>query len=87
MVLVDRLLRIKKFKGTRDIKDIYKNELGKVCFAHDAACCDSKNLAKITISDKVLKHRAYEIVINAKYGGYQKGFASISILTRKQDWK
>ena len=34
--------KIKKFKGTCDIKHIYKNELNKVYFLYDAACCDLK---------------------------------------------
>ena len=34
-------------------------------------------LTKRTISDKVLKDRAYEIVINPKYDGYERGLASM----------
>ena len=30
------------------------------------------DLAKRTVSDKVLKNRAYEIVINPRYDGYQR---------------
>ena len=30
-------------------------ELGKACFAHNAACSDNKDLAKRTISNKILK--------------------------------
>ena len=48
------------------------NELDKACFAHDATYSYSKDLNKRTISDKVLKDRPYEIVINPKYDGYQK---------------
>ena len=32
---------------------------------------------KRTISGKVLKERAYEIAINNKYDGYQRGLASM----------
>ena len=32
---------------------------------------------KRTISGKVLKERAYEIAINHKYDGYQRGLASM----------
>ena len=53
--------RIQKFK---DLNYIYKNELDKVCFAHDAAYSSSKGLAKRTISNNILKDRAYEIAIN-----------------------
>ena len=38
--------RIKEFIETGNLKHIYKNELDKVCFAHDAACFGSKDLAK-----------------------------------------
>ena len=36
---------------------------------------DSKDLAKRTVSDKILKNRAFEIAINPKYDGYQRGLA------------
>ena len=38
--------RIQKFKETGDSRYIYKNELVKACFAHDAAYSDSKDLTK-----------------------------------------
>ena len=38
--------RIQKFKETGDTNYIYKNELDKACFAHDAAYSDSKDLTK-----------------------------------------
>ena len=47
--------RIQKFMQTGDTNYIYRNELDKACFAHDATYSDSKNLAKRTQSDKVLK--------------------------------
>ena len=50
--------RIKKFRETGNLKHLYRNELDKACFAHDAAYSDSKDLAKRTISDKILKDRA-----------------------------
>ena len=46
--------RTKKFKETGDTKYIYKNELDKACFAHDAAYSDSKDLTKRTVAEKVL---------------------------------
>ena len=58
---------MKGFNNLDDLKHIYKNELDKACFAHDAAYSDSKDLAKTTISDKILKDRAYEIARNPKY--------------------
>ena len=45
--------------------------------AHDATYYASKNLAKITILDKILKDRAYEIARNSKYDRYQRALASM----------
>ena len=59
------------------MKHLYRNELDQVCLAHDAAYSDSKALAKITISDMILKVRAYEIARNRKYDGYQTALASM----------
>ena len=59
------------------MKYIYKNELDKAGFGHYAAYADSKDLAKGTISDKILKDRAYEIPLNSKDDGYQRGLASM----------
>ena len=53
--------RIQKFREACDLNYIYKNELDKACFADDAAYSDSKDLAERTISDKILKYRAYAI--------------------------
>ena len=49
----------------------------KACFDQDAAYFNSKDLAKRTISDKILKEKTYEIVISPKYDGYQRGLASM----------
>ena len=38
---------------------------------------NSKDLAKKTILDKILKDRRYEIAINAKYGGCQRALTSM----------
>ena len=53
--------RIQEFRETENLKHLYRNELDKACFAHDPAYSDSKDLAKRTISDNILKDRAYEI--------------------------
>ena len=37
---------------------------------------DFKDLAKTTASDKVLRDKAFNIAINPKYDGYQRGLAS-----------
>ena len=57
---------IQKFRETGNLSYINKNDLDKVCFAHDAAYSDSKDIATIIYSDNVLKVRAYEIAINPK---------------------
>ena len=69
--------RIKKFKETGDTNYIYKNELDKACFAHDAAYSDSKNITKITVADKILRDKAFNIAKDTKYDGYQRGLGSI----------
>ena len=69
--------RIQKFKKTGDISYIYKNELDKACFAHDAAYSDSKDLTKRTVADKILKNKAFNIAKDPKYDGYQRGLASM----------
>ena len=69
--------RIQKFRETGNLKHLYRSELGKAYFAHDAAYFDSKDLARRTISDKVLKERAYEIARNSKYDRYQRELTSM----------
>ena len=69
--------RIQKFIETVNLKHLYGNELDKACFAYDAAYSDSKDLAKRTISDKILKDRALEIARNCNYDGYQRALASM----------
>ena len=68
--------RIQKFKETGDTNYIYKNELDKACFAHDAAYSDSKDLTKTTVADKILRNKAFDIAKDPKYDGYQRGLAS-----------
>ena len=65
--------RIQKVRETGNLNYLYRNELDKACFAHDAAYSDSKDLAK----DKILKDRAYEIARNRGYYGYQRASASM----------
>ena len=69
--------RIQKFKETGDTNYIYKNELDKAGFAHDAAYSDSKDLTKRTVADKILRNRAFNIAKDPKYDGYQRGLASM----------
>ena len=69
--------RIQKFKETGDTNYVFKNELDKACFVHDAAYSDSKDLTKRTIADKIKKKRAFNIAKDPKYDGYQRGLASM----------
>ena len=62
--------RIQKFKETGNLNHINKKKLDKACFDHVTAYSDSKDLAERSVSDKILKDRAYKIVINPKYDGY-----------------
>ena len=66
--------RIQKFKETGDTNYIYKNELDKACFVHDAAYSDSKDLTKRTVADKILKNKAFDIAKDPKY---ERGLASM----------
>ena len=62
--------RIGKFMLTRNTDFIYKNELDKACFKHDMAYGNSKDLAKRTQSDKVLRDEAFISASGPKYNGY-----------------
>ena len=69
--------RIQKFRKTGNLEHLYRNEVDKTCFTHDAAYSDSKDLAERTISDKILKDRPYEIAGNRGYDGYQRALVSM----------
>ena len=69
--------RIEKFKETGDTNYVYKNELDKACFAHDAAYSESKDLTKRTAADQILKNKAFNIAKDPKYDGYQRRLASM----------
>ena len=69
--------RIEMFMQTGNTNFIYKNELDKACFQHDMAYGKSKELVKITQSDKVLTDKAFKIASDPKYDGYQRGLASM----------
>ena len=69
--------RTQMFMQTRNTDFIYKNELDKACFQHGIASSKSKDLAKATQSDKVLRDKAFEIVSDPKYDGYQRRLASM----------
>ena len=56
---------------------IYKHELNRACFQHDMAYGKSKDLAKGTQSDKVLRDKAFKIANDPKYNGYKRGLFSM----------
>ena len=68
--------RIEKFMRTGNTDFIYRNKLDKVCFQH-MAYGKSKDLAKRTQSDKLLREKAFKIASDPKYDGYQRGLASM----------
>ena len=69
--------RIKEFKRTGDTRLLYRNELDKACFKHNAAYTKYKDVENRLISDQKLKNSAYDIASNPKYDGYQRGLASM----------
>ena len=71
--------RMQKFKEIRDSRYSYKNELDKACFQDEMACGDFNELTRRTASDNILCDKAFNIAENAKYDGYQRGLASLSI--------
>ena len=62
---------------TENMVFIYRNELHKACFQHDMAYGKSKDLAKRTQSDKVLRDKAFKIASDPKSDGFQRGLASM----------
>ena len=54
---------------------IYRNEFDKACFQHDMSNGKSKDLAKRSQSDKVLRDKPFKIASDPKYDGYQRGLA------------
>ena len=67
----------RQFKWTGDTCLLYKNELDKACFKHDAAYAKYKDVENRLISDQKLRNSAYDIASNPKYDDYQRGLASM----------
>ena len=61
--------RIEKFMRTGNTDFIYRNEIDKASFQHNMAYGKSKDLAKRTQSDNVLRDKAFKIVSDPKYDG------------------
>ena len=67
-------MKQRTFKTQRkNSKYIYQNELDKACFQHDMCYGDFKDLPRTTAADKVVLDKAFNIAINSKYEGYQRG--------------
>ena len=64
-----------KIYAVTEYRFFYRNDLDKDCFQHDMAYGESKDLTKRTQADKVLRDKAFKIVNDAKYDGYQRGLA------------
>ena len=69
--------RIEEFVQIGNTNFIYKNDLDKALFQYDMAYGKSKDLARRTQSDKVLRDKAVKIANNPKYDRYQRGLASV----------
>ena len=69
--------RINTFIRTGDTNYIYKNELDKACFAHDAAYSDFKDIKNRTVENKILRDKIYKIAKEPNYYGTQRGLASL----------
>ena len=69
--------RIDKFMQTGNTDFIYRNGLDKAFFKNNMAYGKSKDLAKRTQSDKVLREKTFKIANDPKYDGYQRGLASM----------
>ena len=76
----------RKFKETGDSRYIYQNELDKVCFQHDVAYGDFKDLTRRNTPDKIKRDKAFNFAKKPKYDEYQRGIASVVYtLIDKQD--
>ena len=58
--------RLQKFKVTGHSRYIYQSELDKVCFQHDMADGDFKDLTRRTASSKIFCNKAFNFAKNRK---------------------
>ena len=56
--------RIQSLKETGDALSIYENELDKSCLQHDMVYGDFKDLTGKTVSEKILRDKAFNIAKN-----------------------
>ena len=57
---------------TGDMRYIYQNKLQKACSQHDMTYGSYKDLVKKTESNKVLRYKAFKIVVDSRHDGYQR---------------
>ena len=76
-IMFQKKKRIEEFVQIGNTNFIYKNDLDKALFQYDMAYGKSKDLARRTQSDKVLRDKAVKIANNPKYDRYQRGLASV----------
>ena len=69
--------RIQKFIKTRNLWNIYQNQLNKTSFQHNVGYGDFKDLARRTAADKVLRESSFNIAKDPKYDVYPRGLASM----------
>ena len=68
--------RIKKFLETKDVTNLYKNDLDKACFLHDSGYSKFKDVEGRRPYDKKLIEDSKKI-INSNLDGFQRGYASM----------
>ena len=67
----------KKIKEKGNSQSIYQNKLNQVCFQHDMAYRDLKDLTRRTAFNKALCDKGFNIAKTPKYDGYQRGLSSM----------
>ena len=68
---------IQKIKESGYSRYIYLSELDKACFQHNMAYGDIKDLRKRWASDRILRHKSFNIAKNPEYDRCLKGLASM----------
>ena len=68
---------MEKFMQTGNTNFLYKNLFDKACFQHDIADGKTRDLEKITQSDKFMRDKAFKITSDPKYDSYQRGLSSM----------
>ena len=69
--------RIQKYTTTGDVKHIYKNELDRACFYHDAEYSKYKDVQRRQNADRKLMEEALKIIQNNSLDGYQRALAAM----------